>query len=122
MIKDMLHRVSAERIRRDLFYLCHDPLPYRKVNYTRPGRSADSLAETDNFIRDQLASAGYEVSSTMHRVQAFGCDSTKPLHHWYSEPDENDPWYDVASLEAVRRGNENPKEIIQLISHKDSMS
>ena len=122
MIQDMLHRVSAERIRRDLFHLCHDPLPFRKANYTRPGRSADSLAETDDFIRDQLASAGYEVISTMHRVQAFRCDSAKPLHHWYSEPDANDPWYDVANLEALRRGNENPKEIIQLISHKDSMS
>ena len=122
MIQDILQRVSAERIRRDLFYLCRAPLPFRKVNYTRPGQSVDSLADADHFIRGQLESADYEVTSTTYRVQPFRCDNTKPLHHWYAEPDANDPWYDAANLEATYPGHEKPEEIIQLISHKDSMS
>ena len=122
MIRDILQRVSAERIRRDLFHLCRDPLPFRKVNYTRPGQSVDSLAEADHFISGQLESAGYEVTSTMYRVQAFRCDETKPLHHWYARPDPDDPWYDAANLEVTRPGRTNPEEIIQLVSHKDSMS
>jgi len=122
MIQDILQRVSTERIRRDLLYLCRDPLPFRKVNYTRLGQSVDSLAEADHFIRGQLESAGYEVTSTTYRVQPFRCDNTKPLHHWYSKPDPDDPWYDAANLEATHAGHEKPEEIIQLISHKDSMS
>ena len=122
MIQDALKHVSAKRIRRDLFYLCREPLPFRKVNYTRPGQSDNSLAEADDFIRDQLESTGYRVTSTTYRVQPFRCDNTKPLHHWYSNPDPNDSWYDAANLEATRSGSECPEEIIQLISHKDSMS
>ena len=122
MIQDILQRVSAERIRRDLFYLCREPLPFRKANYTRLGQSTDSLAEADRFIRGQLESAGYEVNATTYRVQPFRCDNTKPLHHWYSTPAPDDPWYDAANLEATHPGDETPEEIIQLISHKDSMS
>lgn len=122
MIQKLLQQVSADRIRRGLLYLCRDPLIFRKVNYTRPGQIMNSLAEADDFIRGQLESAGYEVTSTAHRVQAFRCDSTKPLHHWYSAPTPDDPWYDATNIEAVRTGREHPEEIIQLISHKDSMS
>lgn len=122
MIQDMLQSVSAERIRRDLFYLCMDPLPFRKVNYTRPGQSVNSLVETDHFICEQLESAGYEVTTTPYQVQAFRCDDTKPIHHWYAKPDPGDPWYEASNLEVVRVGEEHPEEIIQLISHKDSMS
>lgn len=122
MIQDILQQVSADRIRRDLFYLCRDPLPFRKVNYTRPGQAVNSLAEADQFIRGRLESAGCEVATTMHRVQAFRCDNTKPLHHWYSTPSPDDPWYDAANIEATRLGHVKPGEIIQLISHKDSMS
>jgi hypothetical protein len=121
-IPRLLDQVSAERLRRDLFYLCDDPLPYRKANYTRPGQDVDTLAEADGYIRSQLEAAGYEVTSTTHRVQAFRCDATKPLHHWYATPDPSDPWYEVANLEVARFGEERPREIIQLISHKDSMS
>lgn len=122
MIPSLLHRVSAERIQNDLNYLCRDPLPFRKVNYTRSGSKVHSLAEADAFIRGQLESAGYAVSLTTHRVQAFRCDTTKPLHHWYADPDPDDPWYDVNNLEVTRTGSEHPEEIIQLVSHKDSMS
>ena len=122
MNQDILQRVDAERIRRDLFHLCRDPLPFRKVNYTRPGQDVDSLAEADRFISGQLESAGYEVTSTTHQVQAFRCDDTKPLHHWYARPDPDDPWYYAANLEVTRAGQTTPEEIIQLVSHKDSMS
>ena len=117
-----LEDVSADRLRGGLFYLCSDALPFRKANFTRPGHLMDSLAEADAYIRAQLEAAGYAVSATTHRVQAFRCDESKPLHHWYSTPDPDDPWYDVANLEATRRGNRYPGEIIQLIAHKDSMS
>ena len=122
MIQDVLQRVSAARIRRDLLYLCCDPLPFRKVNHTRPGQSMNSLTEADIYVRGQLESAGYEVTTTTYRVQPFRCDSTKPLHHWYSTPEPSDPSFDAANLEAMRPGHTRPEEIIQLISHKDSMS
>ena len=114
--------ISADRIRHDLFHLCRDPLPYRKANWTRPGQTMHSLDETDVFIRSQLEAAGCLVNTTTHRVQAFRCDETKPVHHWYSKPKPGDPWFDVANLEVILAGSEYPKEIIQLISHKDSMS
>jgi hypothetical protein len=122
VIRDALERVSADRIRRDLFHLSRDPLPFRKVNYTRPGRHENSLAEADAFIRGQLEAAGYDVARTVCKVQPFRCDRTKPLHHWYSKPEPGDPWFDAANLEATRPGRAQPEEIIQLISHKDSMS
>ena len=122
MIQDVLKQVSAERIRRDLFHLTRDPLPFRKVNFTRPGQAVNSLAEAYQFIRSQLESAGYAVATTTYRVQAFLCDNTQQLHHWYSTPDPADPWYDASNLEVTRPGCSRPEEIIQLISHKDSMS
>jgi hypothetical protein len=123
MIREAIEKVSADRIRRDLFYLCRDPLLFRKVNYTRPGQIDCSLVEADEYIRDQLQSAGYDVETTYYQVQAWRCDKTKqPPNQWFSEPDPSDPWYDAANLEATRRGQEHPEEIIQLISHKDSMS
>lgn len=122
MIKEALQQISADLIRRDLFHLSRDPLPFRKVNYTRPGQSMNSLAEADAFIRGRLAAAGYEVTTTTHLVQPFRCDSAKPLHHWYSPPKSSDPSFDVTNLEVTRLGRARPGEIIQLISHKDSMS
>ena len=122
MIHAALQRVSADRIRRDLFHLSRDPLPFRKVNYTRPGQSMNSLAEADAFIRDRLESAGYDVATTVHKVQPYRCDSTQPLHHWHSKPEPGDPWFDAANLEATRLGRAQPEEIIQLTSHKDSAS
>jgi hypothetical protein len=122
MIPDALQRVCSERLRRDLFHLCRDPLPFRKVNYTRPGQNVNSLTEADAYVRGQLEAAGYAVTSTVHRVQPFRCDSSKPLHHWYSKPEPSDPCYDAANLEATRHGRARAEEIIQLIAHKDSMS
>ncbi len=123
MIPHALEKVSADRIRHDLFHLCRDPLPFRKVNYTRPGQSVCSLDEADAYISGQLKSAGYDVTTTRHKVQAFRCDKTKtPKNQWFSQPLPNDPWYDASNLEATKLGRAHPEEIIQLISHKDSMS
>ena len=123
MIRDALQKVSADRLRRDLFYLSRDPLLYRKVNYTRPGQSVCSLAEADEYIRGQLQSAGYDVETTHYQVQAWRCDKTKqPSSSWFSQPEPSDPWYDAANLEVTRRGRAQSEEIVQLIAHKDSMS
>lgn len=122
MIGEVVSRVSVERLRRDLFRLCRDPLPFRKVNYTVPGHTLCSLDEADGLIAAELAAAGLAVVRTPYRVQAFRCDETKPLHHWYSKPAPEDPWYTACNLEATLPGTERPEEIIQLVSHKDSMS
>jgi hypothetical protein len=119
---ELLQRVSSQRLRDDLFYLSRDPLPYRKINYTRPGLTRTSLEEADAYIHGQLATAGYAVGSNRYPVQAFRCDASKPLHHWYAAPDPADPWVEVANLEATLPGHECPDEIIQLVAHKDSMS
>jgi hypothetical protein len=122
MNKEILRQVSADRLRRNLFHLCRDPLPFRKVNHTRPGQSVSTLAETDAFIRAQLVANGYEVAETVHSIQPYRCDSAKPLHHWHSSPKPEDPKHDVVNLEVTLRGRTHPDEFIQLISHKDSMS
>ncbi len=121
-IQEILAQVSPERMRRDLFHLCRDPLPFRKVNYTRPGLARHSLEEADAHIRGILQDSGYAVETTVHRVQPYRCDSTKPLHHWYSRPHPDDPFHDAANIEAVRPSAAFPDEILQVVSHKDSMS
>ncbi len=118
----VLDNVSAGRLRENLFHLTSDPLPFRKVNHTVEDHEACSLDEADGYIRDQLATAGLPVAFTPYNVQAFRCDSSKPLHHLYSRPLPDDPWYPASNLEATITGNERPEEIIQLVSHKDSMS
>lgn len=122
MIQDAISGVSEERIERDLFYLCKDPLPFRKANYTRPGQHLNSLEEADLYITDQLESCGYRVNGTRHRVQAFRYDETKPPHARHGKPDPEDKFHVVSNLETIRSGAEHPEEIIQMISHKDSMS
>lgn len=119
-IAALLEHVSPARLRSDLFHLSKDPLRYRKANYTRPGQTRDSLSEADEYISSRLRAAGCEVTATGHRVQAFRCDETKPIHHWYATPDPSDPWYTVQNLHATCPGATN--EIVQLVAHKDSMS
>lgn len=121
-MKALLQQVSAERLRRHLFHLSSDPIRFRKVNYTAPGSDKPSLDEADEFIRAELEKAGLSVTTTQYRAQAFRCDETKPVHHWYSAPMPGDPWYDIHNLEVEIPGRECPEEIIQLVSHKDSMS
>ncbi|MDD3952943.1 MAG: M28 family peptidase [Lentisphaeria bacterium] len=115
-------KVSVENLRRDLFYLCRDPLSFRTVSYTIPWHQKNSLEEADDFIAGEMRKYASCVELIPNKVQPFRCDSSKPLHHWYSAPLESDPWYDAHNIAVTLPGSEYPDEIIQLVSHKDSMS
>lgn len=121
-IAALLDAVDAELIRQRLHYLAHDPLPFRKVNYTRPGQSKCSLDEADDYIQAQLEACGYAVEKEPVPVQAYRCDATKPKSCQYSPPLPEDPWYTACNLYARKAGSELPEEIIVVISHKDSQS
>ena len=54
MEKQVLGKVSVENLRRDLFYLCRDPLSFRTVSYTIPWHEKNSLEETDDFIAGEM--------------------------------------------------------------------
>ncbi len=114
--------VSAERLRHDLFHLCRNPFPFRTVSYTRPWSDKNSLDETDDFIAGEMSKYPVQVALQPNRIKPFRCDSTKPLHHWYSAPRESDPWYNANNIEIVLPGTTDAEEVIQLVSHKDSMS
>ncbi len=118
----LLECVNPERLRGDLFSLSASPLPYRKANFTLPGHAKNTLDEADDLIADELGAAGLAVTREPCRVQAFRCDKTKNIHHWYSSPAPEDPWYTVHNLYAELPGTVCPERIILLISHKDSMS
>lgn len=122
LARDLMPRVQPDRIRRDLFYLSSDPLPYRKLNYTRPGQPMSSLDEADAFITAQLETAGWAVERQPVQVQAFRCDTSKPKAHQYSPPSPDDSWYTAHNLWARRAGASLPQEITLLCAHKDSQS
>ncbi len=122
MNPQLLAEVSQERLRRDLFHLCRDPFSFRTVLYTRPWQKKNSLDETDEFIASEMRKYSPLVALIPNRIQPFRCDSAKPLHHWYDRPQPEDPWYDAHNIEVTLPGSNHHLEIIQLISHKDSMS
>lgn len=120
---DYLSEVSSERLRRDLFCLCRDPFSFRTVMYTIPWHDRNSLDEFDDFLVEELKQYAGDVVKYPYKVRPFRCDSSKPLHHWYSSPREDDPWYDANSILVTLPGSgPQSDEIIQLVSHKDSMS
>lgn len=121
-IRSLLDQVDATRLRVDLFHLCSDPLPCRKLNFTRPGRDRNTLYEADDFIRQRLETAGYRVQKHPVRVQCFRCDTTKPVTQQYSPPSPADPWYTAYNLSARKTGTERPGETLVVVSHKDSQS
>ena len=121
-VASLLGQVDRLRLQQDLYYLSKDPLPFRKVNYTLPGHSQHTLDETDAFIQARLQSLGYPVAKEACKAQAFRCDSTKPLHHWYSPPQVADPWYTLYNLAAKKTGLDKSDEIVLVVSHKDSPS
>ena len=121
-IPGLIAGVDAAAISRDLHYLCHDPLPYRKLNYTLPGHEKSTLDEADDYICQKLAKAGYAVEKEPVQVQAFRRDESKPLHAQYSPPHPEDPWYTAHNVYGKKTGSEAPEEIIVIISHKDSQS
>ncbi len=121
-IRKLIDQVSEDLIRQRLFHLAKDPLPFRKVNFTIPGHAKCTLDEADDWIEEQLRGFGYEVRREPCRVQAFACDRTKPLHHWYAAPPPDAPWYTAHNLYAVLPGDGSSDEIIVVCCHKDSQS
>ena len=122
MNPEILEKVSCERLKHDLFYLCRDPLPFRTVMYTLPWHEKNSLDEADEFIAGEMKKYSSKVNMLPYKLRPLRCDSSKALHHWYSAPHDDDPWYDANCIEVIFPGTEKPEEIIQLVSHKDSMS
>ena len=118
----LLNSVSSERLRSDLFAFCREPFSFRTVLYTLPWHKKSSLLEVDDFIAAEMRKYTEKVTLLPNKVQPFRCDSSKPLHHWYSSPLPDDPWYDANNIEVVLPGTDKADEIIQLVSHKDSMS
>lgn len=121
-IPHWLARVDAERLRRDLFTLSKDPLPCRRLNYTRPGHDRCTLYEADDFIQARLESIGYAVEREGVEVQAYRCDASKPKAQQYSRPAPEDPWYTAYNLYAKQSGSVRPDEIVVVLAHKDSQS
>jgi hypothetical protein len=121
-IIDRLGRVSAERIALRLLHLCHDPLPFRKLNCTLPGHGKCTLHEADDYIAGCLGDVGYGVEREGVRVQAYRCDSSKPKERQYSPPGPDDPWFTAHNLYAKKTGTDRPEQIILLCAHKDSQS
>ncbi|MBU4201154.1 MAG: M28 family peptidase [Verrucomicrobia bacterium] len=122
VIPSLIARVDQERLKRSLFYLAKDPLPFRKLNYTIPGHAKNTLYEADDYIQSQLEFSGYAVDKEGVKVQAFRCDSTKPKSDQYSSPAADDPWYTAYNIYARRPGREMSGEVILLLGHKDSQS
>lgn len=118
----LIARVDEERLRRDLFFLARDPLPYRTLNRTLPGHTECTLYEADAYLQAQLEAAGYDVEREAVPVQAYRCDTSKPKAHQYGRPNPDDPWYTAYNLYAEKRGTEAPEEIVLLVAHKDSQS
>ncbi len=121
-IQAFLKTVRQEEIRRHLFYLAKDPLPFRKLNYTRPGQQKNTLYEADDYIAAELQKWGYQVDREEAMVQAYRRDPKKPKAHQYFPPAPEDPWYKAYNLYAERKGRRQPEEIILLVAHKDSQS
>ena len=121
-IPTLLAQVDAERMRRGLFYLAKDPLPFRKLNYTLPGHSKSTLHEADDYIQAQLESWGYVVEREAVRVQAFRCDRSKPPSRQWSAAHAGDLWYTAYNLYARKSGIADAEKIVLLVAHKDSQS
>jgi hypothetical protein len=121
-IAELIAQVSAESIRETLRYLCQDPLPYRKLNYTLPGHEKCTLHEADDYIAARLEACGYSVEREAIAAQAFACDESKPKAHQYSAPKPDDPWYTTYNLHARKLGRTHPDEVTVVMAHKDSQS
>jgi hypothetical protein len=121
-IPDLLGQLDGELIRRHVYCLAQDPLPFRKANYTLPGHARHTLDEADDYLQACLEASGYAVAKEPVPVQAFRCDATKPKSAQYSPPAAEDPWYTAYNLYAKRTGSTCPDRIIVVIAHKDSQS
>jgi len=119
-VRAMIDRLSGDRLRRDLFHLCKDPIPYRKINHTLPGHAKHTLDEADDYIVAQLEACGYTVEKQAVPVQARERDESKPKAQQYGPA--SGPWMAAYNLNAVRVGSAQPDETIVFVAHKDSQS
>ena len=121
-ITSFISRVSEDCLRETLFALSCDPLPYRKVNFTRPGQRLTTLDEADAYIEGRLTGFGYAAWREECAVRAFGLDTSKPIRHQYASPPPDAPVHKAYNLYAERPGSVHRDEIILLLAHKDSQS
>ena len=122
-IPEWLWRIDGSRLHDHVFYLAADPLPFRKLNYTRPGQDRCTLYEADDYIVRQLEASGYEVErEAVPGVQAFRTDRSRPMPHQFSHPEREDPSYTAYNLYAQMTGTRLPAEYLVVIAHKDSQS
>jgi len=96
-IARLIDAVNPQRMSDQLFCLAKDPLPFRKLNYTLPGHTKNTLHEADDYLAGRLESWGYHVQREAVPVQAYRRDTTKPLQHQYAQPMPEDPWYTACS-------------------------
>ena len=120
--RTLIGRIDETSLRRNLFHLAKDPLPFRKLNYTVPGHAKNTLYEADDWIAAQLESYGYAVEREACQGRPFGFDAKKPKRHTYAAPPPDAPFFDIFNLYASKVGRKSPDEIILLIAHKDSQS
>ena len=118
----LIEQIDRERMKADVLYLAQDPLPFRKLSYTRQGQVKCSLYEADDYIQGKLESWGYAVEREGVMVQAFRCDTSKPKAHQYSPPHADDPTATAYNLYAERPSAAGSLEIVLLLAHKDSQS
>ena len=122
LILDLIKQIDSNQLCKNLFSLSKEPLPYRKLNYTVPGDSKNTLYQADDFIQIKLESWGYSVEKEDVKVRAFNCDTSKPKAHQYASPSEESPWFTAYNLYAKKLGVTHPEEIVLFLSHKDSQS
>lgn len=121
-IPGLLGQVNDDCVRKHLLFLASDPLPFRKLNHTRPGQDRCTLYEADDYIAGQLESCGYDVEREGVEAQAFRTDRSKPMPHQFTQPEPEDPTYTAYNLYARVTGSTHPDEYLVAIAHKDSQS
>lgn len=97
-IAEIIQWIEADRIRRDLFYVCACPLPFRTANRTLPGHRRSTLAETDEFLEVRLEQLGYKPWKETAKAQAFRFDGTRPRRSAHGAPRPEDPWYELQNI------------------------
>ena len=115
-----IKKVEKQKLIDVLFYLARDPIPTRCMNVTLPGRKKNTLYEADDFIEQKLQFYGYNIEKESVSIQVFQPDAS--VKHGFRKPLPNEQWYDAFNFYAQKKGNQNPEELIILISHKDTQS
>src|SRR5437879_3539074 len=121
-IRPLLKQIEEERLRRSVYYLAKDRLPYRKLDFTRLAHTENTLYEADKWIDSQLDGGDDSVEREARPVRALGYDAAKPVRHRYAPPPPDAPLQTAYTLYAKKSGRRHLEEIILLLAHKDSQS